>query len=464
MDARLEDISSPLPAKATPAPILPEAAAPAPASAFDSFAQLDPMLTYPTEPAPLPKADPPRRALQPGKMGQLGAMEEAEPAAPSSPTPPALAPDPAPAMAAVPVWKRPAVLSAFVGAALVAAGSAYFMLNKRAPAEKVAELTPSAPPPVPEAAPAMPMEPQKTDPIYKPSPAVSSLPPVLGTPEAKRPGTAAKRRPARAAKPKLKPAVAAAPSAGETLIESRAPEPQEKPKRTAKRAAKAAQKKKSPENRDTLLEALLADATQPGEETLAEPGAAAAKPLAKAPPVIGQRPAASPRQFSLPGLRRPVSASDRAPSAAPAREPSMPLAEDSSELSASLKAAPPAGIENEAVKSSDADQLALVQVHEQFDFCSQLLAQGAYGDHFDTCLCRNAREASPYRGRRGYYVKTRTKEADAGHLETTAKIISSKIDAGVAKVTALWTSGPDDKGRESTQSWKLEDGLWCQAP
>ena len=161
----------------------------------------------------------------------------------------------------------------------------------------------------------MPMEPQKIDPIYKPAATVSSLPPALGTPKAKRPAAPAKRRPARAAKPKER--IAASQDGGETFIESRAPEPKQKAKTPARRAAKAAQKKASPGNRDTLLEALLADATQPGEEALAEPGAAAAKPLAKAPPVIGQRAAASQSQFSLPGLHRPVSASDRAPSGAP---------------------------------------------------------------------------------------------------------------------------------------------------
>ena len=128
---------------------------------------------------------------------------------------------------------------------------------------------------------------------------------------------------------------------------------------------------------------------------------------------------------------------------------------------------PPPGIEDQPAKPAEpaeGDQLALVQVHEQFDFCAQLLAQAAYGDHYDTCLCKDSREAAPYRGRRGYYVTAKKKEAGAGHLETSAKILSSKIDGGTASVTARWKSGGEDKGRTAAQNWKLEDGLWCQAP
>ncbi|MCR4295326.1 MAG: hypothetical protein NUW21_07305, partial [Elusimicrobia bacterium] len=130
---------------------------------------------------------------------------------------------------------------------------------------------------------------------------------------------------------------------------------------------------------------------------------------------------------------------------------------------------PPPGIEDEPAKpaepeASEGDQLALVQVHEQFDFCAQLLSQGAYGDHFDTCLCKDAREAAPYRGRRGFYAAAKKKDAGGGRLETSAKILSSRIDDGIATVTGRFTSGGADKGRTAKQTWKLEDGLWCQAP
>lgn len=491
MDGRPEAISPPPSAPLSPAPAPVPTPAPMPPAppdfpkenqtpAFDPFAHLDPMLSFPTEAEPVSLPESPRRPLQPGKMGQLGAFEEPAPAASYSSASPALAPEPVPvpAAAAVPVWKRPSVLAAFAGAVVVSASLAYVMLNKKAPAAAVAELTPAAPMPMPEPA---PVDTSKTTQLYSTPPAtsspampapraskvkakpakldrtISSVPPIAAV----KPKRVRKPRPTRAAKPTV--AAAANPGGGDTFIESRAPEP--KPK--GKQAAKA-----DDGDNDPLLEALLTDATQPAAGASAEPAAqAAGSAPAKAAPVVGQRPAAKPGQFSLPGLQRPVSASDRAP-APQARAPRPPNEELPATQIAGLapplaepgKSSPPPGIEDQPAKSAEGDQLALVQVHEQFDFCAQLLAQGAYGDHYDTCLCKETREAAPLRGRRGFYVTAKKKEASGGHLETTAKILSSKIDSGVAKVTARWKSGSADKGRDASQTWKLEDGLWCQAP
>ncbi|MDD5304124.1 MAG: hypothetical protein PHS14_13570 [Elusimicrobia bacterium] len=483
MDGGLEDLSPSAPVDLPKAP----EPAPAPAPAPDPFAHLDPMLSFPAEPAPLPES--PRRPLQPGKMGQLAALEEPAPAAPYSSPSPALAPEPAPSPAFVPVWKRPSVLAAFAGAAVVAAGLAYTMLNKTARRETVAELTPASPPMPPPAAmpqPAPQPAPAPAEALYTTPPAASSpAMPAPRSPRAKKiskpagplssaaaaakPKRPRKPRPARAAKPEAQ--AAGDQGGGETLIESRAPEP--KPKAKGKRAAKAARAQAQQDGKDPLLEALLTDATQPPAGAAGGAAAETAEKAAVKPaPMIGQRPAAMPGQFSLPGLQRPVSASDRA-RAPQARAPRPPNEEvspapaagrESAALAEPGKSPPPPGIEDEPAKSAEGDQLALVQVHEQFDFCAQLLAQGAYGDHYDTCLCKDARDAAPYRGRRGFYATAKKKEAGAGHLETTAKILSSKIDGGVAKVTARWKSGAGDKGREATQTWKLEDGLWCQAP
>ena len=488
MDGRAEDISAPpsaptpapvlptpvLPAPVLPAPVLPAPLAPEPApSPFDApkdpFAHLYPLLSYPEEPVPPPAVDSPRRPLQPGKMGQLADLESSLPSpsfASESPAP-ALAPEPVAAAAAVPVWKRPPVLAAFAGAAVLSAGLAYMMLNRSVPpAEPVAELTPSAPPPEP-----VPAEPPV---IYSPPPQTAS--PSMPAPSASKPKKIVKRsappasaapvaaaKPRRARKPRPARPPRPAPASegqggGDTFIESRAPGS----KAAAKRPAKAAEK-------DPLLEALLSDATQPATEPAAEPLSAPAGEAAaeKAPPAIGQRPAAKPGQFSLPGLKRQVSASDRAASAP---SPTTIAGLDGAPISEPGRPAPPPGIEDQPAKAAppaeegEGDQLALVQVHEQFDFCAQLLSQGAFGDHYDTCLCKDAREAAPYRGRRGYYVTAKKKEAGVGHLESSAKILSSKIEGGVAMVTARWKSGSADKGRTSTQSWKLEDGLWCQAP
>jgi len=449
--------------------------APEPVPAFDPFAHLDPMRTFPTEPAPEALPNSPSRPLKPAKMGQLAAFDEPAPlTVPDSPSPaPALAPDPAPAAAAAPLWKRPAALAAAAGAVVVAAGLAYVMLGKKAPAPRVAELTPAleapmAPPPMTAEA-----TPVAEKPLYSTPPPTSS--PSIPDPRASRPKKPAlaaekpkrarKPRPARAPKPAPAPEPAAGeePDGGETFIESRAPE--------AKPKAKGA----GSDEKDPLLEALLSDATQADAEPAAE-GAVkpAAKAAAKAPPAIGQRPAAKTSPFTMPGLQRPVSASDRAASAARAPA-SVPDPEAAAPQIAGLdaplaepgKPSPPPGIENEPAKAADpgeGDQLALVQVHEQFNFCAQLLSQAAYGDHYDTCLCKDAREAAPYRGRRGFYVTAKKKEAGSGKLEASAKILSSKIEGGVASVTARWKAGADDKGRTAAQAWKLEDGLWCQAP
>lgn len=408
-----------------------------------------------TTPSPFPKAVEPApspRPLQPGKMGQLSSFEEPVEAAASAPS---LAPEPEPAAAVVPMWKRPLVLAAFAGAAVVASAAGYMMLKKPAlPVETVAELAPSAPAPVPEPAP--------TPVVYTPPPVTASpLMPAPRQPAARIPQQAAvkpkrvrKTRPSRAPKAAAVPPLES-PGAGDTLIESTAPD------QTAKPKPKSASKKgAAPVEQDPLLEAMLSESTEPGAGAAAEAAPAAA--AKKAVPTIGQRAAAKPSAFSLPGLSRPVSASDRALSQpAPAAPPSEPA--DSS-LAPPGKAAPPPGIEDLPAKSAEGDSLALMQVHEQFDFCAQLLTQAAFGDHYDTCLCKEAREAAPYRGRRGFYVAAKKKESGSGHLETTAKILTSKLDGTTASVTARWKASGSDKGRTSSQTWKLEDGLWCQAP
>ncbi len=535
MDGKAEDIS--VPAAVAPPPVLPSApvlppapiAAPAPLPsndpfmptsfpsslpsaaapepAYDAFAHLDPMRSFPADPPPMAAVEPAKRPLQPGKMGQLGAYEEAPTSSLSSITP-ELPSEPVPAAAsAVPLWKRPPVLAGLAGAVLVAAGLGYMAMNKKAPVETVAELTPSAPAPMPAPAteatpPSQPAAPLYSTPAQTSSPSIPLPRAPKATAKAKKkvptlnertltppavaavkPKTKRARKPRPVPAPKPEPTVesdfADSSGAGDTMIESRAPDTKPAPK--GKRAAKAA--KAAASQKDPLLEALLTDATQPSAESAAEPAADAAaeaplaKPGEKALPQIGQRaaPAAKSEPFSLPGLSRPVSASDRAASAAaraakPAAETPLPSPSDvgdAADAAAGLaepgKSSPPPGIEDEPAKSAEGDQLALVQVHEQFDFCSQLIGQGAYGDHFDTCLCKDAREAAPYRGRRGFYVSAKKKEANGGQLETSAKIVSSKINDGTATIKARWKSGASDKGRESTQLWKLEDGLWCQA-
>ncbi len=555
MDARLENLSP----AAAPIASMPAAAAPiatpAPAPGSDPFAPTDPFAAFdpmnaeppmaagpalpsapPPTPAPSPvspmSGGPMSRGPQPGGMGRLSDFDAPSSLAPEPVSAPAVAPlpddphvlvtnpDAEPHAAPVPWFKRPPVLAGLAVALLVIGGLGYYALlaPDPLPADPVAELNPSATPmdmpPAPAAAP--PAAPPTFTSTPAPPPSRASFPvidkparkksPSLGSgspaPKAKR--NRRKRAPAVVVEPPSEPKVEPdfpSDGGGETMIESRAPEPKPKAARKGKRAAAAAGGE-----RDPLLESLLADATEGGTAdpigaSSAEPGPPAGIENQPAParsgPVIGQRPAApasadgadapidppgEPKSFSLPGLRRPVSATGRAPAArAPAPPPRAPVR--SADLAAILAepgdapadaapadappsdegAAPESG-EAPAKRSADGDQVALVQVHEQFDFCAQLLAQGAFGDHYDTCLCKDAREAAPFRGRRGFYVSALQKEAKGGKLETIAKITSSSLEGGAATVVARWKSSADGKGREVSQTWRLEDGLWCRAP
>jgi len=173
----------------------------------------------------------------------------------------------------------------------------------------------------------------------------------------------------------------------------------------------------------------------------------AAKAAVKAAAEAGQQPAAAlkdavpptDRGFILPGIPRPISKSA-------AKDP------------------PPAAKPQKPSQTPVEDEGAARQVREQFDFCSQLLAQGAFADHFDTCLCADARAADPYRGRRGFYAGSLEKASSGGRLETKVEILSVKLEETSATVSARWKVRPSDAGREAAEKWRLEDGLWCRAP
>jgi len=170
---------------------------------------------------------------------------------------------------------------------------------------------------------------------------------------------------------------------------------------------------------------------KPHGELLIESHAPASAPAAEPEPAPPPPAAEAERGFILPGIPRPVSKSAVAtPAAAPA----------------------------------EAEDPSAQQVREQVDFCAQLLAQGAYADHFDTCLCADARSAAPYRGRRGFYAAELKKSSSTGRLETKAEILSVIIDGNAAAVKTLWKTSATDAGRSAAERWRLEDGLWCRAP
>lgn len=97
------------------------------------------------------------------------------------------------------------------------------------------------------------------------------------------------------------------------------------------------------------------------------------------------------------------------------------------------------------------------QVREQFGFCAQLLAQKAYRDYFDTCLCSQSKSAPPHRGNRDLYAD-RLKKSSADRPAAAETTVSIRVAGTLADISFR----PETGG--STQHWKLEDGLWCRTP
>jgi hypothetical protein len=159
-------------------------------------------------------------------------------------------------------------------------------------------------------------------------------------------------------------------------------------------------------------------------------------PPAEVPkPADGAKPAAAEPSLLLPGVPRRVSAHSPVAPAAAAPE----------------------------TKADAGDDGATKQVREQFQFCSSLLAQGAYSDHFETCLCADAKQAAPYRGRAAAYSSALKKATSAHTLAMSVSATAVSIDGATAHVTAQWTPQGASAPRAFTESWQLEDGLWCRS-
>ncbi len=212
-----------------------------------------------------------------------------------------------------------------------------------------------------------------------------------------------------------------------------APEaPVAKPRRAARRGGLKPKPAAAAADGSGGGESLIGQHENPVEGSAAEPAGASAAAETSAPG----------GGFMLPGVPRPVSAKPPAQARSAAAAPPPPKPQET------------AAVEDGISR----------QVREQFQFCVQLLAQGAYDDHFDTCLCAETRQNAPYRGRRGLYAATLRKSAAAGKLESVARVESISLDGAAAKVTARWKSRPNDRERELAERWRLEDGLWCRAP
>lgn len=440
MDGTVEPPPSPPPA--APAPLVTltpvEAPTPAPMAPVPAVSARPPEAISPLEPSFVPPADVPVVALPPSPA-------------------PAPAPSPAPsatvaAAATDAASLRNTLLAAFIGASAASGALGYYLLRPHAakvPANHEIEIPP---PPAAQAPGAMPAAAPAVTPA--PAPATAAVVPAA-------PVTAASPEPAAA-----RPAVAESPA---PAVEKAAPPRPDAPA-APKRARRAKRKRKPVEPPPAPTPSAPADDGNGGGESLIESRVnslqgAAAEPKDMAPaksaplaPPEAEKPAeasaaaassAPDGGFMLPGVPRPVGAKSvvKAPKSATAPAATAAAAEH-----AAAGAAPAAEDETSH------------QVREQFEFCAQLLAQGAYDDHFDTCLCAQTRNGAPYRGRRGLYSASLKKSAAAGKLETTAAISSIALDGTVAKVVARWKAGPDDKPRELAERWQLEDGLWCRAP
>lgn len=381
----------------------PERAAEPAAEPEHDFASLSSQMPHPIEPAPFVD----------------------EPAAP-----------PEPAAAAAPAWKRPPVIAAFAGAAALAAFAAWSAL-KPAPAPSPAapsgaDLALSAP-----AASSPAPSPLAGGPMGDAAPAGMS-PAVLAP--------SASPKPARPASLKPQSSLPSKPSS---------PAPRPKRKRAPRPAPVPAPD--SPDAADAILIESRAAADEPtvpgaqsGSEPLGDPGAAPADVLPGIPRRPSVRPSRSkpaPKPAPQPQADADASLLDEALGGPPAAAP----------------AAGPAGSQP-AGPVSEADKLALQQAVEEFEFCAQLLAQGAFADHFDTCLCKETRKLPPYRDRRGFYASALEKEAKAGRLEVRAEIVSTRMENGAARIVAKWKAKGNDPGREVDETWIMDDGLWCKAP
>jgi hypothetical protein len=295
---------------------------------------------------------------------------------------------------------RKILIASFAAAALASAGVGWWTLHP-----KPAEPAVSAPAPAPVAA-AIPAPVAPTPPVT--AVAATALTPVVTPPQ-----TAPASKMSRA--PKTAPAAQASPA--------------------AKPAAKRARRARKPKPAPVPMPVPAKDAPKP--ETSPSAAATPASPSA-----------ADDGGMMMPGVPRRVPPKSAAKPAAPAPAP------DAKTDAASADAPTSGAAEDETSR----------QVREQFVFCAQLLAQGAYADHFDTCLCADARQAAPYTGRGAVYAAELKKAASAGTLSTTAAITGIVLDGPVAKVTADWKSGDSGTSRTETETWQLDDGLWCRSP
>ncbi|MFA6003048.1 MAG: hypothetical protein WC881_03175 [Elusimicrobiota bacterium] len=109
---------------------------------------------------------------------------------------------------------------------------------------------------------------------------------------------------------------------------------------------------------------------------------------------------------------------------------------------------------------SEGEKLMVNSAEEQFNFCHQLMRQGAFGDFYDTCLCAAAKKDPQYKGRRRVFVDKTTK--DNFELGSSFEITAARVDGPNVLITAQWSRA--DGANLRTEKWTAEEGLWCRSP
>lgn len=206
---------------------------------------------------------------------------------------------------------------------------------------------------------------------------------------------------------------------------------------------------------------------QPKRKRRKKPSAPALPPeLPPAPeqPKTESEPAENPDQAATPASAQPAAADEPPPAPAEPAAPELALPGLTKKVrkKPAAASAPEDAAKNESAPEpplSEGDKLMLNSAKEQFNFCHQLMSQGAFGDFYDACLCAAAKKDPQYKGRRRVFVDKTAKD----NFEAGAKfeISDARVDGPNVLITAQWSRADGDNLR--TEKWTAEEGLWCRS-
>ncbi|HAM36440.1 MAG TPA: hypothetical protein DEB40_08015 [Elusimicrobia bacterium] len=220
-------------------------------------------------------------------------------------------------------------------------------------------------------------------------------------------------------KPQPQPAVAPAPAAAQAQNQ------------TAPAEAPALPKELAPDASGDVQTAVpVRKAARPRRRKSRTPAASARLAQAEPPQIPASSDSAA-AEVLLPGLKKRVRR-------APARYEAVSAAQDKP-------------------SAPTPDELMAQSAKDQFNFCHQIMAQGAFGSFFDTCLCAAAKSAPPYKGRRRAFIELASESGK--EIGSTFAITGAQAQGSLVRITAQWTK-PGESG-ERSEDWLLEDGRWC---